>query len=184
MSVFLRLRAGQLFTLVFGLPMLIQLAAGVAGAYTGEARVFVAGWLLAMLLTGLFFGWLWTLGTRLAARLPAAAPARTGWFRAGLLLPVGYIGLLLLCIGLLFQHARMPALPPVTLLLLLPLHLLSMAGIFYALYFVAKTLNAVERQRPVGLAECLGDFFLLWFFPVGIWFIQPRINRLFAPDEQ
>jgi hypothetical protein len=24
------------------------------------------------------------------------------------------------------------------------------------------------------------EFFLIWFFPIGVWIIQPRINRLYA----
>jgi hypothetical protein len=180
MNLFLRLRAWQLFALLFGLPLLIQLLAGVALALTKDFLFFAAGLLLAMLLFCLFFGWLWTLGTRLTALLPATVPNRGGRFKAALLLPVGYLGALLVLLTLLFQTQAFPNLSPAAPLLILPLHLLSMAGIFYALYFVAKTLKAVELQRPVEIGDYLGDFFLLWFFPVGLWIIQPRINQLFA----
>lgn len=63
---------------------------------------------------------------------------------------------------------------------IIPAHLISMAGIFYSLYFAARALKSVELQRSVSFNDFRREFFLLWFFPVGIWLIQPRINRLFA----
>lgn len=64
--------------------------------------------------------------------------------------------------------------------LVVPVHLLLMAGIFSSRYWVAKALKTVELQRPVTFTDCLGEFFLLWFSSIGIRVLQPRINRLFA----
>jgi hypothetical protein len=36
----------------------------------------------------------------------------------------------------------------------------------------------------VSFYDFSGPFFLLWFFPIGIWIIQPRINRLFTDWER
>ena len=60
----------------------------------------------------------------------------------------------------------------------IPLHLLMMFSVLHALYFVSKSLLIAERDRPVSFTEYAGAFFLIWFLPVGIWTIQPRINRL------
>jgi hypothetical protein len=62
---------------------------------------------------------------------------------------------------------------------LVPLHLACMVCLFYLLYFVSKNLVLAETKKPVSFYEYAGPLFLLWFFPVGVWFIQPRINRLF-----
>jgi hypothetical protein len=40
----------------------------------------------------------------------------------------------------------------------------------------------VERWNHVNFGDYAGEFFLTWFLFVGIWFIQPRINRLFDPN--
>jgi hypothetical protein len=61
---------------------------------------------------------------------------------------------------------------------IVPVHLFSMFCMFYCLYFISKELKAVEWQRPVTFSVYTGEFFLIWFFPIGIWFIQPRINKL------
>jgi hypothetical protein len=55
---------------------------------------------------------------------------------------------------------------------------------FYCLYFNAKVLKAVELQKPVTFSEFAGEFFLIWFFPIGIWIIQPRLNKLFDPTAE
>lgn len=65
-------------------------------------------------------------------------------------------------------------------MLVLPLHLLSIAAIFYALFTAARTLKSVELRRPAGFGEYLVDLLLLWFFPVGLWLIQPRVQRLLS----
>jgi hypothetical protein len=46
------------------------------------------------------------------------------------------------------------------------------------MYFTAKTITSVEMKKETHFSDYIGDFFLIWFFPVGIWFLQPRINRL------
>jgi len=59
-----------------------------------------------------------------------------------------------------------------------PLHLLAMFSIFYVMAFAARNLIMAERQSPVTFYDYSGPFFLLWFFPVGVWIVQPRVNRL------
>ena len=62
--------------------------------------------------------------------------------------------------------------------IIVPVHLFAMFCIFYSLYFVAKTFKTVELQRTVTFSDFAGEFFLLWFYPIGIWIIQPKINRM------
>jgi len=64
------------------------------------------------------------------------------------------------------------------LVIILPLHLFSMFCIFHTIYFVAKTIRTAELQRVVTFGDFAGEFFLLWFYIIGIWIIQPKVNRL------
>lgn len=54
--------------------------------------------------------------------------------------------------------------------------------LFYAflhfLMFPARVLNSLEKQRKATVGECIADFFLIVFLPIGIWFLQPRINKV------
>lgn len=62
---------------------------------------------------------------------------------------------------------------------MIPFHLFAMVCMFYDLYFVSKSLVLAETSKPVSFYDYAGPFFLLWFFPLGIWVIQSRINRLY-----
>jgi hypothetical protein len=62
--------------------------------------------------------------------------------------------------------------------IIIPLHLFSMFCIFYCLYFVSKTFKTAELQRQTTFSDFAGEFFLLWFYPVGIWIVQPKINKM------
>lgn len=59
--------------------------------------------------------------------------------------------------------------------------------VFYAflhsLSFPAQTVKTIELGRKAKLGDYLGDFFLIVFLPIGIWFLQPRINRIVANHE-
>ncbi|MTI29322.1 hypothetical protein [Xanthovirga aplysinae] len=53
---------------------------------------------------------------------------------------------------------------------------------FYAflnfLAFPAKTIKSIELKKNTGIGDYIGDFFLIVFLPIGIWFLQPRINKI------
>lgn len=55
--------------------------------------------------------------------------------------------------------------------------------IFYALLqismFPVQVLNTIESGKKAKLGDCIGDFFLVVFLPIGIWFLQPRINKVY-----
>jgi hypothetical protein len=53
-----------------------------------------------------------------------------------------------------------------------------MFGFLYSFYFVAKTFKTVELQREVAFSDFVGEFFLLLLFPIGVWIIQPKINKM------
>ena len=61
---------------------------------------------------------------------------------------------------------------------IIPLHFFSMFCILYCFYFTAKTIKTAELERKVGFGDFVGEFLLLWFYPIGIWFLQPRVNKL------
>lgn len=64
---------------------------------------------------------------------------------------------------------------------------LPMFYVFYAflyyLSFPGRTLRTIENKRLPDLGEYIGDFFLVVFLPIGIWFLQPRINRIVNEQE-
>lgn len=64
-------------------------------------------------------------------------------------------------------------------ILILALHILAMLSLFYCIWFNAKILNTVELKKKATVKDFINDIFLICFFPLGIWIIQPRLNKLF-----
>ncbi|MBN2890873.1 MAG: hypothetical protein JXL97_03320 [Bacteroidales bacterium] len=56
-------------------------------------------------------------------------------------------------------------------------------GIFYAFYNVPKSLKSIEFDRKAKFPEWIIDALLLFIFPIGIWIIQPRLNKIYAVNE-
>jgi hypothetical protein len=59
-------------------------------------------------------------------------------------------------------------------------YIIPIICLIYILYFDSKSLALAERNESVSFYDYVGPFFLLWFFPIGIWIIQPKINRLYV----
>jgi hypothetical protein len=47
----------------------------------------------------------------------------------------------------------------------------------YECYFVARALASVEMDTKASFYEFRGDVVLFLFHPIGVWWLQPRINR-------
>lgn len=60
------------------------------------------------------------------------------------------------------------------------LDLLSLFSLIYFVYFSAKTIQTIELNKELKFKEFSRVFFLILFLPVGIWFIQPRINKIYS----
>jgi len=64
-----------------------------------------------------------------------------------------------------------------------PLHLLCFACNIYYLYFLSKLIVMVEKQRTVNFPDYISTILWAYFLIFGIWVLQPRINRIFFPDD-
>ncbi len=63
--------------------------------------------------------------------------------------------------------------------LAIPFHIIATIFIFSCLATCAKTILIAETHKEKSFIDSLGLFLLLWFFPIGIWFVQPRLNALY-----
>ena len=185
MSIFLRMKHWQLFVLLVALPLAVEFVMMVSlilfRNFSVIGMVFPA---LMIICLGTYFGWMYSLGINLHRRLPASVGMSLTAFRLFFFTPVVYILTICAYVGVAFSIVSPPdRANPFIILLIIPVHLFCMFCIFYCLYFVAKAIKAVELQRPVYAGDYIGEFFLLWFYFVGVWFIQPKINKMFGPVE-
>lgn len=60
---------------------------------------------------------------------------------------------------------------------------LTIFGVFYTFYKVPKSLRSVELGRKASFKECIVDALLLFAFPIGVWFIQPKVNLYYSLNK-
>ena len=140
---------------------------------------------LMIVSVGLCFSWFYALGTNLFKRLPVTAKMSLIRFKLFLFTAFVYIICFMLFMAAMFSNVLSGGQPGFAIFaIIFPLHFFYMFCVCYCFYFNAKALKTIELQRPVTFNDYAGEFFLLWFFPVGVWIIQPRINKLFTmiPD--
>lgn len=188
---FLKAKHWQLFLLTYGIPMVIQFAFigsfmvdlnngdGVDGdSFASLFSVMMGSSLLFM---SIFFGWFWSLGVGLHKKAPEHLRINLNRFKLFLFIPIAYLVFIFFFLFPIFSgtavNETLSTFPRV-ILWIIPLHLFSMFCIFHSLYQVAKTIKLAELQREVSFSDFAGEFFLIWFFPIGIWFVQPKVNKL------
>ena len=185
MDWLLRIKHWQLFLLLAGIPMLFQIFFIVIFVRQDNPELYFSFFPVIMIVCmGIFFGWFYALGTNLYKKLPPEVKMNLKLFKIFLTVPVCYI--LVICVFMSVTFSKFMEVAPgdsphmaVYASVFIPVHLFAMFCIFYCLYFIAKTMKAVEWQRPVTFSDYAGEFFLLWFYIIGIWILQPRINKLF-----
>jgi len=191
---FLKAKHWQLFLLTFGIPMIFQLVLMGSvisnfSTHTAPNPTMIFDYvkffpLIMIIFMAVFFGWFWSVAIGLQKKVPENVTMKVKKFKILFFFPLAYILIfmtwfLVVMSGLLSTNPE----PNFGLIggffaIILPLHFFSMFCIFYSLYFVAKTIKTVELQREVKFGDFVGEFFLIWLYPIGIWIIQPKINKM------
>lgn len=125
--------------------------------------------------------WAYFLTTELYKKLPGGHPLSLNNFKLHFFFPLIYFTLAIgLTGGYSINNSNFNQYGAMVYFIIV-LHLISMYCIFYCLYFMARTLITVETQhKNIRTSDYIGYIFGFWFLPVGIWFIQPKIKRLFT----
>jgi len=164
---FLKLKSWELFLMVvlpLALTYLMQFKFTVS--LIGNIVLFVVI---------VVFSWLFSIGKWANQHLPKDQQKNLVLFTLGFAVPLVYILLLILVYFPTLSPGSRPQ-PPGWML---PMHILSMIGIFYSIWFSARQYIALQREREVDTTRFSNIFFLMWIFPLGIWIIQPGVNQLF-----
>jgi hypothetical protein len=191
---FLKAKHWQLFLLTFGIPMIFQFVMmGIMFANVGSGNnpdtSFMFNYMkffpiMMIIFMGVFFGWFWSVAVGLQNKVPKDVKMKVKKFKIFFFIPMVYMLFITLFMGIQMNGLMTNGTEPSGGLIgglvavIVPLHLFSMFCIFYSLYFVAKTFKTVELQREVKFSDFAGEFFMIWFYPIGIWIIQPKINKI------
>ncbi|HZX59866.1 MAG TPA: hypothetical protein VFE54_14115 [Mucilaginibacter sp.] len=191
MNLFLRAKHWQIFLITFALPFVLQITLVATTVYNiiqNNDPSLILGYikflpLVIIVFMGGIFGWQWSVAIGLQKKIPAGINMKVTQFKIFFFIPVVYMLLFSVFISSMFNadifHGGQPD-PRIFYLfpIIFPLHLFAMFCLFYCIYFVAKTIKTVELQREVTFNDFVAEFFLTWFHFIGIWILQPRINKM------
>jgi len=55
-------------------------------------------------------------------------------------------------------------------------------SLLYIVYYVSKCLVSVESKKIMDFYDYINVFYLVWMLPIGVWWLQPRIKKIFKED--
>jgi len=173
-SFFLRAKHVQIFLLFVVVcyvgPIITWLfIAGRTSQGLQASDLLLLGLVTAIQVFG-FLSWFLCVGLFLCTILRPALKPKVGFFEVAVVFPILYS----FAVPTLFLNDSQLISD-----ILIPLHLFAMVCAFYCFSFVAKCLARVETGKAQPFSKYAGTFLLLWFFPLGVWIIQPKINRLY-----
>lgn len=189
----------QIFLLLFGAPIVAQMIAIplMTRRMTLPEPIFTGGTqegllILAILLTGylmVYFGWMFAIATELQKLIVPEIHMKVSKFKVFWTVPLVYFFVLLFLMGSAATSKEFVGPDEIfggLFFWFIFFHLFAMLGVFYSLYFCAKSLATAEAQKPLRFIEVVPDLVLFWMLPVGIWVLQPRLNKLMAarPEEE
>jgi hypothetical protein len=135
-------------------------------------------WTLAILAISLFFAlWAYAVANELTARNKYAPVQNFAKFKQALIFSTIYLALL--SSYLYFVGADKFDEGWVLLVIILGQFILFYCFI-YILIFISKSIGIIEFQKPVDFSNIAGYFFCLFFFPIGIWWVNSKIRHLLA----
>ena len=175
MRTLLRLKHWQLFLLTWGLPIAINVI-----AFSNPVILVKLFPFMMLLFASGIFGWVWAIATVLQPMLPDNVKLNVRLFKVLFTIPIVYLFVFIFWFAYAIYNIRsgesgsMGAIAA----LVIVVHLVSMICIFLGVRFAAKTFRSVELGRVARFSDYAGEFFLIWFSPVGLWVLQPRLNKL------
>lgn len=170
MDFILRLKAWQLF-LIFISPALIPVR------FLDDPVVFAVSFLF--LLVVLF--WIYSIGVKMNALVPVAFRSRVARFKIYCLLVLTSFAITILW----SLTAKSLGIATVnSIVLVFSMAIAYFYFIFSIFMFAARMLKTMKLGYPASNSDAIGEFFLIWMFPIGVWIIQPMVNKILARHEQ
>lgn len=173
MCKILRLKHWQIFIAIFGAPILFFC---ILINLDDWDPIFAFSPLLALVFFGTLLLWFYVLATSLQTRHGSIETLVIKNYKIVLYVNLGYFALMILgMLGVqLVDYSDWK----------FSLDLISQGTYLYMVWYISKSLRTVELQKEAQFSEYISTLIVLWFVPVGIWIIQPRINKIFDSDSE
>lgn len=123
-------------------------------------------WILA------YIGWIYSIGVTMHSLLPDSVKPDVGYFKFNCLFNLVVFIVLLITGG--YNSADGGNLN----WLFTPVMFYLFWSIIYMFGFAARMLESVIEGKVVGFSDSTKGFFCFWFFPWGVWIIQPAVKMV------
>ena len=182
MNKLLILKHWQLWIVVFIIPMMIAdffdlFKETTILLFRNTTAIKVFALITQFTATGFLLYWIWVLGTNLYLKVTDKLNLKIKWFK------VAFFTILIsyLLIGLIrFLSFRYLDYGFILLMIVFSLVLLIGYCYLYCIHVLTKLINAIEScDLDTPTNQYNKDYILLLIYPIGIWFMQPRINLIF-----
>lgn len=194
-NLFLKAKHWHLFVLMVGIPFISYIAMvaymistvvdgnpDISGIYD---MMWVFSFIMMLVLVSNYY-WLWAIAIGLQKRLPEDVTMNVVKFKLAVFFPLVYMLLIVLAVVVVL-NVDMSGFDSSLLIVVIPFailtYLLMIFCSFYTFYFVAKVIKTALLQRETSISEVVEEIILLWFYPVGLWILQPKINRLIEEER-
>ena len=182
MDWFLRARHWQIFLLIFLIPVVIvSFGFFMINLLLYTGILFYAIPVAIALSQISVYSWMWAVGSKL--RPSDGSNKGKVLFRLFVFFPIVLISLILvfwLSGATMFTLGSYSVVSFLysSLLIIFPLQIVTVGTMFYCFMFVARVVKMAETGHEVAFENYFREFVLVALLPLGIWFVQPRINEL------
>ncbi len=139
--------------------------------------------ILMILMTALWL-WYWSLGVGIQKYIPEELKLNTGLFKTLYFIPIIFMVASMVFMSIMIDRMFAdtfdfdPESFSYFFWLFMALQFIVMGCMIYLLYFAAKSVKTAQLKKKVKFGEFVGEFFLLWIYPIGVWIIQPEVNKV------
>lgn len=185
LGILLHLKHWQIFLLFFSPLILLGLFAFMITVVPISSDILLLiNPILMLAFTFLYFGLVWVYGVNLHKKLPKDTNMKIRRFKLFFSITAVYPIVFFTITFLLFFEINVLFLLFLFFIIAIPLHLFVLFSSVYTFIFMAKELRSVEMQKEATFRDYVETLILLSiFFPLGVWIIQPKINKIFSNEK-
>ncbi|QDH80349.1 hypothetical protein FKX85_15410 [Echinicola soli] len=194
MEVFIKMKHYTLFLIIVGIPFASSLLINttyLAGADISEntmASINMSAMLIGMMMMYL---WIWSCILYLSKILDQKKITPSSSFSLALLVSMvfGILAILYFHSGGLLagesmdQHFNAIENSPLLSISIAIMLFISLSLLFISLNHLAFLLVMAERNHQPHKTEYFSEFIMALIFPIGVWFLQPRLNEVLTPKD-
>lgn len=159
----------QVFLITYGVQFVAPLLAGSSQSL--QPFLSKIELVLVFILIASLFWWLWNVANTLQQFIEPSMRVSTQLLKVAFILPIIYLVIATV------YFAKIGIMPLNEPGIMIP-HVISILCFLYVIGFSAKIIKTAEVNQHVSLSDYFGEIFLIFFFPIGIWLLQPRINKI------